>query len=136
MERLVGDMLDRLVLWLRDEVNRRLILVLGEVAIDAVVAGIDATADKPSPEWRGARVERDVPRLVPVEKVGVLLEVFGKLVEAESLEDGLVFQVGLSNEFLWRMEVSLFLPMDGDLCLRYICGSILRHALPPRQWGH
>ena len=114
-----------------DEVNRRLVLVLGEMAIDTVITGIDSTADKPFPERRMAGVERNIPGLVPVEEIGVLLEAVWELVEAESVEDSRVFQVGLSDKCLRRADVGLFLPVDGNLGLRHFRSSILRHVLPP-----
>src|SRR5271157_340276 len=97
--------------------DRRLVLVLGEMTIDTVIADVDSAADEPSPERRIACVERDVPRLVPVEKIGVLLETVREVVETESFKDGFVGEVGLGNKFLWRVDIGLFLPVDGDLGL-------------------
>jgi len=71
-------------------VDRRFVLVLGEMAIDAIITGIDPAADKPSPERRIARVEREVPDPGPVEKIGVLLEAVRKVVETETLKDRFV----------------------------------------------
>src|SRR5229473_6635813 len=59
-EFLVSDVLGTLLLRFGNEVDRRLVLVLGEMAIDAVVTGVDSAADEPSPERRIARVERNV----------------------------------------------------------------------------
>src|SRR6516225_5407890 len=101
------------------------------MAIDAVVTGIQSTADKPFPEGRVAGVQRDVPILVPVEKIRVFLKALRKVVEAESVEDSRVLQVSLSGECLWRANVVLFLPVDRNLSLRHFRSSILRHALPP-----
>jgi hypothetical protein len=78
--------------------NRRLVFVFGEMAIDAVIAGVDPAADKPSPEGRIARIKRDVPRPVPVKKIGVLLEAIREIVETESFEDRFVGQVGLRDK--------------------------------------
>src|SRR5260370_9235818 len=105
------------------------------MAIDAVVTGVDSAADEPSPERRIARVERDVPGLVPVEKIGVLLEAVREVVETESFKDRLVGQVGLNNEFLWRVNVGLFLPLDPALLLIRFCGSLLSHTRPPQSFG-
>jgi hypothetical protein len=132
-EVLVGDVLDGFVLRLRDEVDRSLVLVLGEMAIDAIITGVDSAADEPSPERRIARVKRDVPSLVPVEKIGVLFEVVRKVVETESVEDPLVDQVGLGNEFLGRVDLSFLLPVNRDFGLGHFCGSMLRHVPPPRS---
>ena len=63
VEFLVGYVLDGFVLRLGDEVDRRLVFVLGEMAIDAIITGVDPAADKPSPERRITRVEREVPDL-------------------------------------------------------------------------
>ena len=87
MAPLVGDVLDRFVLWLGDEVDRRLVLVLGEMAIDAVVTGVDPAADEPSPERWIARIKRDVPGPVPVKKVSVLLEAVRDVIQTESIKD-------------------------------------------------
>jgi hypothetical protein len=101
------------------------------MAIDAVVTSVEPTAAEPSPERRIARIERHVPGLVPVEKISILLEAVRKLLEAESFEDRVVGQVGLSDEFLRRVDVSLFLPMDRNLGLGYLCHLILCHTPPP-----
>src|SRR5262245_65872391 len=95
-------MLDGFVFRLGHKVDRRLVLVLGEMAIYAVGAGGDPAANEPSPERRIARVERDVPGFAPIEKVGVLLKAVRKSVESEPLEHRLIGQVGLSNELLLR----------------------------------
>ena len=131
VEFLIRDVLDGFALRFRDEVDRGLVLVPGEMAVDAVIAGIDTAADKPLPEWRRARVERDVPGPVPVEKIGIFLEAVREIVEAEPVENRFVGQVRLGNEFLWRMDVGFFLPVDRDLSFGHFCGSLLRHTLPP-----
>jgi hypothetical protein len=100
LEFLVSDVLDGFVLRFGDKVDRCLVLVLGEMAIDAVITGVDSATDEPSPERRLARVERDVPDPVPVEEIGVLLEAVREVVETESIKDRFVGQVGLGNEFL------------------------------------
>jgi hypothetical protein len=82
--------LDGLVLRFGDEVDRCLVLVLGEMAIDAIITGIDLAADEPFPERRIARVQRDVPGPIPVEKISVLLEAVGEVVESESFKDRFV----------------------------------------------
>src|SRR6516225_1404518 len=101
------------------------------MAINAVVTGIEPTADEPSPEGRMTGVKRYIPALVPVEESRVLLKAFRKLVEAEAVEDTRVLQVGLSDEWFWGTNIVLFLPVDRNLGLRHFCGSILRHTLPP-----
>ena len=113
--------LDGLVLRLRDEVDRRLVLVFGEMAIDAVVTGIDPAADEPSPKRRIARIKRDVPGQVPMKKIGVLLEAVRDVIETESIKDRFVRQVGLRDKSRWRVDVVLFLPVDRDLGFRHVC---------------
>ena len=121
------------MLRLGDEVKCSLVLVLGQMAIDAIVTGVDPAADEPPPERRIARVQRDVPSLVPFEKIGVLLEVVGEVVETEAVEDFPVGQVGLSNEFLGRLDVGLLLPVNRNFGLGHFSGFLLRHVPPPRS---
>src|SRR6185312_2474132 len=107
-----------------DEVDRRLVLVLGEMAIDAIVTGVDPAADEPSPEWRIARIECDVPGPVPVKEIGVLSEAVRDIVETETIKDRLVYQVGLRDKSLWRVDVVLFLPVNRDLGFRHVCCQV------------
>jgi hypothetical protein len=97
-EILVRDVLNRFVLGLWHEMDRRLVLVLGEVSIDAVVAGVDLAADEPAPEWRVAGVERPFPVPGPVEQVCKLLEALAEPVEGKTLKDTVVCQIGLRDE--------------------------------------
>jgi len=60
-----------------------------------------------------------------------LLEKVREVIEAEPVEDPLVSQVGLGNEFLGRVEVSLFLSVNRDFCLGQFCGFLPRHVPPP-----
>ena len=117
---LVGDVLDRLVLRFRHEMDRGLVPVLRQMPIDAVVRGIDFSADEPAPERRLAAIEDLVPLLVPVEEFGELLVAAGKLLEAETLEDAFIGEVGLSGEVLRHREVALLLPVHGDLGLGHL----------------
>ena len=89
-EFLVSDVLGSLLLRFRNEVDRRLVLVLGEMAIDAIITCVDPAADEPSPERWIARVEHNVPDPIPVEKIGVLLEAVREVVETESFKDRFV----------------------------------------------
>src|SRR6516164_2192226 len=104
------------------------------MAINAVVTGIESTADKPFPEGRMASVQRDVPILVPVEEIRVFLKALRKPIEAKAVEDSRVLQVGLSDKCLRWANVVLFLPVDRNLSLRHFRSSILRHAVPPGLW--
>ena len=117
VEFLVGDVLNGFVLRLGHEVDSRLVLVPGEMTIDAVVTDIYSAADKPFPERRFAGVERDVPGLIPVEQIGVFFETVWKIFETEPVKHFRVGQVGLRDEFFRRVDVGLFLPVDRDLGL-------------------
>jgi hypothetical protein len=86
-----------------------------EVAIDAVVAGIQLAADEPLPERWIAGVQRGVPILIPVKKIGVFAKTFGEIFLAEALHDGWVVKIGLPDEFCRGTEEFLFFPVDGDL---------------------
>jgi hypothetical protein len=64
---LIGDMLYRFIFQFRHEMNRSFVFVSGQMAIDAVVAGVDLTADIPFPERGIAGIERLIPPLIPIE---------------------------------------------------------------------
>src|SRR5229473_46276 len=55
---LVGDDDGGFIFRLRDKDQRGFVFVFGEMAVDAVVASVELTADKPFPEGRVAGVER------------------------------------------------------------------------------
>ena len=76
---LVGDHRGGFFFRLGNEDQRGFIFVLFEVAIDAVVAGVQLAADEPLPEGRIAGVERGVPVLVPVKQLGVFAKTFGEM---------------------------------------------------------
>ncbi len=115
IELLIGNVLDRLVFQFRDEMDGGLVLVLRQVAVDAVVTGVDPAADIPPPERGVAGIERFVPGLVPIEESGVLVEAFGEFIEREPLIDVLVGQIGLGDKLWRRVIFFLFLPMDRNL---------------------
>jgi hypothetical protein len=117
---LIGDVLDRFVFQFRDEMDRGLVLILSEMAIDAIIAGVDLAADIPLPERSIAGVERLVPAFVPIQEIGILVEAVGKLVQRKSLKDVSVGQVGLGDKTCRRVVLFLFLPMDRNLSFRNI----------------
>jgi hypothetical protein len=104
-------------LGLGHEDDGRLVPVLGQVAVHAVVAGVQLAADEPLPERRLAGVQRGVPVLVPAQHVGVGPEAFRVVVFAEPLENIRVSSVGLGDEPGRRVEVRLLAPVDRYLCL-------------------
>ncbi len=103
------------VFWFGDEDQRGFISVLGEVAVDAVVAGVEFAADEPFPERWIAGVEGGVPVVIPVEQIGVGAETFGEVFFAELVDEGGVVEIGLGDEFGGGVEVLFFFPVDGDL---------------------
>src|SRR5271167_3721158 len=92
-----------------DEDEGGFVLPFCQVAIDAVVGGVEASADEPFPEGRMLGVECGVPVLIPMEEFGVLAEAFGKIFFAEALDDVGIVKIGLCNEASWRANVFLFL---------------------------
>jgi hypothetical protein len=102
------------------------------MSIDAVVAGVDLSADEPFPERRIARVERLVPFLVPGEHLRVLVEALRKILQRESLGDVRIPEIRLLHEFLGRIEVLLFLPVDGNL--RFGQLEIAHEWAPFNEW--
>ncbi len=136
IEFLVGDVLDRLALEFGDEMDRRLVLVFFEMAVDAVIGGVDLAADEPAPKRCVAGIEGFFPVFAPGQKIRVFLEALGKIVQAETLVDVRVGQVRLGNELDRRVVIALFLPMDGDLRFGYILGfsDFLFHLFLPCSW--
>src|SRR5580698_8150848 len=88
VEFLIGDNGRGFVFWFGNENQSGFVFVFGEMAVDAVVAGVQLSADKPFPEGRIARVESLAPGLVPVEKLRVNVETFGKMLFAEFFYEG------------------------------------------------
>ena len=118
VELLVGDHLRRRGLRLGHPDQGRLVPVGGQVAVDAVVAGVQPATDEPLPEWWIAGIERGVPVLVPGEQVRVLLEALREVLLPEAFADRRVGSVRLSDELGRRVVILLLAPVDGDLRLR------------------
>ena len=140
---LVGDVLDGLGLQLGDEVDRGLVAVLGEVAVHAVVGGVELAADEPLPERRIGEVQRLVPRLVPGEHVGIFFEALREVLLAEAIQDVLVLHVRLGDELGRRIVVLLLLPVDrhlgfvdfGALSVRHLKVSLSADVGSPSKSG-
>ena len=130
VELLVGDGLGVLIFGLGHPDDRRLVARLRQVAVDAVVAGVETAADEPLPEGRIARVEHRLPPRVPRQEVGVLLEAIGEPLFAEPLEDLRIRGIRLRDEGRGGVVVALFAPVDGNLGLRDLLGlGLLRRKL-------
>src|ERR1700719_4452869 len=98
---------------MRNENQGRFVFVLCEMAVDAVVAGVELAADKPFPKWRIAGVQRSVPILIPVQQFGIVAKAFRKILFAEALNDRGVVEVGLSNKFRRRIKTLFLFPVHG-----------------------
>ena len=99
------------------------VFVLGEMAVDTVVAGVQFAAYEPFPEgWVGG-VQRGVPVVVPVEEFGVFVEAFGEVLFVEAGDEVGVVQVGLAYELGRWVEEGLFFPVDGDLGFVFLGGG-------------
>jgi hypothetical protein len=124
---------------LRNRDQRGLVLVLRQVAVDAVAGDVELAADEPLPERRLAGVEDRVPPLVPGEHLRVFLEAFREVLLREAFVDRGVLHVRLRDEAGGRRVVLLFLPMDRDLRFGRF-GDLHRsvrvgHGLPPFDQG-
>src|SRR5216683_3521302 len=80
---LIGDVLYRLVFQFGDEMDGGLVLALRQMAIDAVVASVDPTADIPFPERSIASIESLFPRFIPIQEIGIFVETLREVVQAE-----------------------------------------------------
>src|ERR1035437_1828360 len=118
VELLIGDRLGVLSLRLRNPDDRRLVTRPRQVAVDTVVAGVQATTHEPLPKRRVSSVERRVPVGIPAEQIAVLLKALREPLLGEPLEDARIGRVRLTDEFGRREVVALLAPVDGNLCLR------------------
>src|SRR5260370_10696664 len=87
--------------------------MLFQVAVDAVIAGVELASDKPLPERRMAGIERGVPIVIPVQKVRIFVEALGEMLLAEFFDYGGVGEGGLCNELGRRIKGILLFPMGG-----------------------
>jgi len=85
VELLIGDHYGWFVFRFGDENQSGFVLVFGEMAVNAIVAGVEFPADEPFPERRIGSVEGFAPGLVPIEETGVMVEAFGEIFFAEFL---------------------------------------------------
>src|SRR6266478_3673701 len=115
VEFLVGDDRGGFSLGLGDEDQRSFVLVFSEMAVNAVVAGVEFAAGEPFPEGRVARVEGLAPGLVPMEEGSVMVETLGKMLFVEFFDESGIGEIGLSDEFFGRSKVFLFFPVNGNL---------------------
>src|SRR5579875_894891 len=132
----VGDALGRVGLRLRHPDERGLVGPGGQVAVHAVVAGVEPAAHEPVPKRRVRGVKRGVPVGVPIEQVGVLAEALREVLFAEAFPDCGVGGVGLADE-PWRgVEVILLPPVDRYLGLGDRGPGLLVdcHGPPPFGW--
>src|SRR5271168_3240195 len=95
VEFLIGDDGGGFVLRFGNKNQRSLVFVFREMAVDAVVAGVELAADEPLPERGMAGVQRFAPGFVPIEKFCVNVKAFGKMFFAEFLDEGGIGKIGL-----------------------------------------
>ena len=115
VEFLIGDDRGGLIFGFRDEDECGLVFVFGEMAVDAVVAGVEFAADKPFPKRRIRGIERFAPGFVPIEKLGVNVKAFRKIPFAEFFDESGIGEIRLGFEFFRRIEIFFFFPVNGDL---------------------
>src|SRR5579872_4062240 len=101
------------------------------MAVHAVVAGIELTADEPLPEWRIIRIEGGVPILIPMQQFGVVAKTFREILLAETLDEGGVIQVGLPDKFRRGIKILFLFPVNGNLC--FVVSA--HRSLRPRLFG-
>src|SRR6266511_3484469 len=131
VELLIGDLLGLFVLRLGHPDQGRLVRARGQVAVDAVDAGVQSSPDEPLPERRVARVQRRVPVRIPDEEIRVLLEALREVLLAEPLEDRRIGRVRLSDERRRRGVELLLPPVHGDLRLGDLRLVYISHWSPP-----
>lgn len=89
--------------------------MFGEMAVYAVVADVEFSADEPLPEGRIGSVESFAPGLVPIEELGVVVEALGEVFFAKLFYKCWIGEIGLGDEFFRRPIIFFFFPMNGNL---------------------
>ena len=112
---LIGDRYVPLGFRLGHEDEGRLVAVLLQVTVDAIVRRVDLAAHEPLPERRVAGIEDRAIGLEPRQHVGIRFEAVRELVEAEPLEDARVSHDRLCLELLGRLVILFLLPVHCDL---------------------
>ena len=134
VEFLVGDDSGGFVFGLGNEDQGGFVFVLREMAVDAVVAGVEFAAYEPFPEgWIGG-VQRGVPVVVPVEQFGVFVEAFGEVLFVEAGDEVGVVKVGLADELGRWVEEGILLSSGRRFGLRFPGGKRLGAAGKRRDW--
>src|SRR5262249_41046563 len=95
----------------------RFVPVFGQMPVNTIVTGVEFSADEPFPERRVAGIQGGVPGLVPGQHVRILFEALREFIGTESLVDGRIGQIGLTNKFGGGIVIFFFLPMARDLGL-------------------
>ncbi len=114
---LVGDVLGLFFQGFGNKVDGGLVLVSLQVAVDAVVAGVDLAALEPFVAGCVAGIKNLIPVFVPGQQIGIFFETVGKIFQAEPVVNAFVSHVRLGDEFRGRIIVSLLLPVYGNLRL-------------------
>ena len=112
---LIRDVLVALFERLRHEMNRRLVLVFGQMTVHAVITGIDLSALEPFVARGIAGIQDLVPVFVPGQQIGVFLEAVREIIQAETVIDFFIGHIGLGDEFRCGIIESFFLPVNGNL---------------------
>src|SRR6267143_2088811 len=81
--------------------------MLFQVAVDAVIAGVELASDKPLPEGGMAGIERGVPIVIPVQKLRIFVETLGEMLLAEFFDHG-----GIGEVFLARALGTVVTPLE------------------------
>ena len=118
----IGEHLCGFVLGLGYEDKCGFVFVLSQMAVNAVVRGVEFASDEPFPEWRVRGIESLAPLFIPVKQVGVVVEAARKILFGEFLYKGRIGEIRLRLKFLCWMKVVLFFPMDGDLGFSRLVG--------------
>jgi hypothetical protein len=100
-----------------NEVNSGLVLVVFQVTVNTVVAGVDLAALEPFVAGRIAGIQDFIPVFIPGQQIGIFFLAVGEIIQAEPVIDAFVRHVGLGDELRGRIIVSFFLPVYGNLRL-------------------
>ena len=127
IEFLVGDMVNSFLFQLGNEMDRGLVLILGQVPVNAVVAGVDFAAFKPFKARCVTRIEYFIPIFIPSQQFGEFSVIVGEILQFETFENSWIGEVGLTDETCRWMIIVFFLPMNRNFSFRSFDEIFLTH---------
>src|SRR5210317_1489353 len=108
--------------------DRCFVFVFCKMPVNTVIADIEFTTDKPFPEGGITGVKHSVPLLVPVQQISIFRKAIREIIQAEPIVNRFIIYIRLGLEFLRRIIIILFLPMNRNLGFIYFILIFFAHG--------